>query len=123
MAKKAARDKAAVVFPEYDLGERLKYLRTSRGLSQAQLAKEAKVSQPTIAQIESGKKDPSVETLRKIARVLDVEVASLFAADDIFVFDLRRMRRKYNHVDKLSPHLYMAIGKVVQYAKDIGFIG
>ena len=122
MAKKKAKDKSAIEFPEYDLGERLKYLRTNRGLSQAQLAREAKVSQPTIAQIESGKKDPSVQTLRQIARVLDVEVASIFAADDIFVFDLRRMRRKYNHVDRLSPHLYMALGKVIQYAKDIGYL-
>jgi len=121
MAKKKPKEKSDLVFPEYDLGERLKYLRTTRGLSQAQLAREAKVSQPTIAQIETGKKDPSVQTLRQIANVLDVEVAAIFAANDIFVFDLRRMRRKYNNVDKLSPHLYMALGKVLQYAKDIGF--
>lgn len=111
-----------VVFPEYNLGERIKFLRTSRELSQAELAKDAKVSQPTIAQIESGKKDPSVQTLVSIARVLDVEVAALFAANDIFVFDLKRLRRKYNHRDKLTPHLYMALGKVVQYARDIEFI-
>ena len=110
------------VFPEYNLGERIKYLRTSRSLSQAQLAKEAKLSQPTIAQIEAGKKDPSVQTLKQIARVLDVEIAALFAAEDIFVFDLKRLRRKYNHRDKLTPHLYMALGKLVQYAKDIKFI-
>lgn len=122
MAKKKAKKKETVVFPDYDLGERLKYLRTSRGFSQAQLARESKVSQPTIAQIESGKKDPSVQTLRQIAQALDVELAAIFAAKDIFVFDLRRLRRKYNNVDKLSPHLYMALGKVVQYAKDIGYL-
>ena len=110
------------VFPKYDLGQRIRFLRESRGFSQAHLARDAKLSQPTIAQIESGKKDPSVETLRKIAKVLDVEIASLFAADEIFVFDLRRLRRKYNHRDKLTPHLYQALGKVIQYAKDIGFI-
>lgn len=110
------------VFPEYNLGERIKYLRTSRSLSQAHLAKEAKLSQPTIAQIEAGKKDPSVQTLKQIAKVLDVEIAALFAAEDIFVFDLKRLRRKYNHRDKLTPHLYMALGKIIQYAKDIKFI-
>lgn len=109
-------------FPEYSLAERIKYLRTSRGLSQAQLAKAAKVSQPTIAQIETGKKDPSVSTLRKIAQSLDVELAALFAADGIHVFDLKRLRRKYNHRDRLTPHLYMALGQVIQYARDIGFI-
>ena len=79
--------------PDSVLGERLKYLRTLRGLSQAHLAQGAKLSQSTIAQIESGRKDPSVQTLRKIARVLDAELASLFAANDVFVFDLRRLRR------------------------------
>jgi len=107
---------------EYNLGERVKYLRSLRNLSQAQLAKDAKLSQATIAQIESGRKDPSVQALRQIARALDTEVAGLFTGDDIFVFDLRRLRRKYNHPDKLTPHLYMALGRVVQYAKDIGFL-
>lgn len=107
---------------EYSLGERLRYLRSLRHLSQAQLAKEANLSQATIAQIESGRKDPSVKTLRQIALVLDTEIAALFTGDDIFVFDLRRLRRKYNHRDKLTPHLYMGLGKVIQYARDIKFL-
>jgi transcriptional regulator with XRE-family HTH domain len=121
--KKTKRVQKNIQFPEYSLAERIKYLRTSRNLSQSSLAKGAGISQPTIAQIEAGKKDPSVKTLSQIAKVLDVEVASLFAADEIFVFDLRRLRRKYDHRDKLTPHLYQALGKVIQYARDIGFIG
>jgi len=108
--------------PEHVLGERLKYFRTLRGLSQVQLAKDTKLSQSTIAQIESGRKDPSVLTLQKIARVLDTELATLFAENDTFVFDLRRLRRKYNHRDKLTPHLYMALGQVIQYARDIKYL-
>jgi transcriptional regulator with XRE-family HTH domain len=109
-------------FPEFNLGERLKFLRTSRGLSQGALAKGAKISQPSVAQIEAGKKDPSVKTLTALAKVLDVDLAALFAADEVFVFDLKRLRRKYNHRDKLTPHLYQALGKMIQYARDIGFI-
>jgi len=107
---------------EYALGDRLKYLRSLRNLSQTQLAKDAKLSQGTIAQIESGRKDPSIQALRQIARALDTEIAALFTGDDIFVFDLRRLRRKYNHPDKLTPHLYMALGRVIQFARDIGFL-
>ena len=114
--------RASTSVSDYKIGERLKYYRTQRGLSQAQLARDARLSQPTIAQIESGRKDPSVQTLRMIARVLDTELASLFAMNDVFVFDLRRLRRKYNHRDKLTPHLYMALGQVVQYARDIKFL-
>ena len=107
---------------EHPLGDRLKYLRSLRNLSQAQLAKDAKLSQGTIAQIESGRKDPSIQAIRQISRALDIEIAALFTGDDIFVFDLRRLRRKYNHPDKLTPHLYMALGRVIQYARDIGFL-
>lgn len=107
---------------EYHLGERIRYLRTMRNLSQSELAREAKLSQPTIAQIEVGKKDPSVQTLKQLAKVLDVEIASLFISEDVFVFDLKRLRRKYSHRDKLTPHLYMSLGKVIQFAKDIKFI-
>jgi transcriptional regulator with XRE-family HTH domain len=108
--------------PDYDLGERLRYLREQRGFTQKQLALNAKVSQATIAHIEISSKDPSVETLRKLAEALDIHVATLFSTNDVYVFDLKRLRRKYNNSDKLTPHLYMALGRVVQYAKDIGFL-
>lgn len=114
--------KKTVKTPEYSLSERLKYLRESRKLTQGGLAKIAGLSQATIAHIEKGSKDPSVETLNKIASALDIHIATLFATDDVFVFDMKRLRRKYDDVDKLTPHLYMAVGKVVQYARDIGMI-
>lgn len=107
---------------EYSLAERMKYLRESRSLTQKDLAELAGISQATIAHIEKETKDPSVETLEKIAKALDIHIATLFSTNDIFVFDLIRLRRKYNNVDKLTPHLYMALGKVIQYARDIGML-
>ena len=120
MAKKLIKSKKTEI-PEYDLGERLRYLRELRNLTQKQLAQSADISQATIAHIEKSTKDPSVETLRKLAAALDI-VGIFFSTNDVYVFDLKRMRRKYNSADKLTPHLYMAIGRIVQYAKDIGFI-
>ena len=73
---------------EYDLGERLRYLRELRNLTQKQLALLADVSQATIAHIEKSTKDPSVETLRKLAEALDIHVATLFSTNDVYVFDL-----------------------------------
>lgn len=118
MAKKNTNLK----MPEYNLGERLRYLRETRNFTQKQLAEVALVSQATIAHIEKSTKDPSVETLRKIAVALDLHIATFFSTEDVFVFDLKRLRRKYNSADKLTPHLYMAIGRIIQYAKDIKFI-
>lgn len=107
---------------DFSLSERLKYLRETRNLTQKDLAELAGISQPTIAHIEKGTKDPSVTTLSKIANALDIHISTLFTTNEIFVFDIKRLRRKYNHVDKLTPHLYMGLGKVIQYAKDIGMI-
>lgn len=122
MANQRTKAKSVPAANEYDLGARIRFLRESRNLTQKALANLAQISQATIAHVEKGTKDPSVGTLKKLAEALDTHIATLFAADDIFVFDMRRLRRKYTEVDKLTPHLYMAIGRVVQYAKDIGFL-
>lgn len=124
MAKKlpATPKKTKTDTPEYNLGERLRYLRELRNLTQKQLAALADISQATIAHIEKSTKDPSVETLRKLAEAMDVHVATLFSTNDVYVFDLKRLRRKYTKADNLTPHLYMAVGRVIQYAKDIGYL-
>jgi transcriptional regulator with XRE-family HTH domain len=117
------KTKSAQSISQYTLPERVQYIRQElRHITQAELAKESGVSQSTIAQIEKGKKDPSISTLKKIAAALDVHLAVLFATDDVHVFDMARLKSKYNHVDKLNPTLYTALGKLVQYAKDIGFL-
>jgi transcriptional regulator with XRE-family HTH domain len=54
-------------------------LRTARRLSVRKLAEEAGVSTETIYSIEHGKRQPSVRTLGKIARALDVEVKDFFS--------------------------------------------
>lgn len=116
------KQRKRVSIPEHSIGERIKFIRINRHLSQKDLAKIAKVSQATVAQIETGRKDPSLNTLRKIATALDTHAATLLADNNVHVFDLKRLRRKYSHVDSLTPALYMALGKVVQYAIDIKFI-
>ncbi len=106
----------------FELPQRITYLRERRNLTQADLAKAAGVSQSTIAHIENGKKDPSLSTLKKIAEALGVHMAVLFASDTVHVFDMERLKKKYTHVDKLNPTLYFALGKVVAYAREIGFL-
>ena len=116
------RASKALVTPEYSLPDRLKFIREPRQITQSSLASLSGLTQATIANIERGKKDPSIATLQKLAMALDINIATLFASEDVFVFDLKRLRRKYTDANKLTPHLYMALGRVVQYAKDIGFI-
>ena len=54
------------------IARNVKIMRLMICIPQAVLAKKSKVSQSTIAQIENGKKTPSVSTLIKIAKALNV---------------------------------------------------
>jgi transcriptional regulator with XRE-family HTH domain len=53
------------------LGARLRELRRARALTQEGLAQKAGVSPSTIVDIERGKHEPQIRTLRKLARALD----------------------------------------------------
>ena len=56
----------------------LKRLREQKGLSQLELAKRADVAQAYISEMEAGaKKNPGIETLRKLAKALGVPVTEL----------------------------------------------
>lgn len=59
------------------VGEKLKNVRTAKGLTQEQLAKYAGISPGLIAQLESGKVNPSIKTLEKLCRILGVSLCYL----------------------------------------------
>ena len=57
---------------------KIKRIREKMGLSQEKLARLADVSNNTIINIEAGKQDnPTIETLKKIAKALEVGVDDL----------------------------------------------
>ena len=56
----------------------LKALRTARGLTQQQLAEALGVSRQTVISIESGKYDPSLPLVFKLARYLDTTIEAVF---------------------------------------------
>ena len=59
------------------IGKKIKELRKSKNISQEKLADELGVSQAMIAQYESGKRNPKIETLNRIAKALTVDISSL----------------------------------------------
>lgn len=60
------------------LGNRIKQLRKSLKLTQAELADKAGLSTNFIALLEKGKRSASVDTLFRISKVLKVELKELF---------------------------------------------
>ena len=65
--------------PEDSLPLNLRRIRKARGMSQRKLADMAGISQPAIAKLEHGKSVPNVDTLRKIAHALQVDILKLIA--------------------------------------------
>jgi len=63
---------------DVDIGERLKTLRETRGLSQRQLAQAAGVTGSMISMIEQNRTSPSVATLKKILGGLAVSLGAFF---------------------------------------------
>jgi transcriptional regulator with XRE-family HTH domain len=62
-----------------DLGYRLRELRLARGLTQAELAEKCDLHRTFIGSVERGERNLSVLNLRRIAGVLRVPLAELFA--------------------------------------------
>ncbi|MFP4467204.1 MAG: helix-turn-helix domain-containing protein [Candidatus Goldiibacteriota bacterium] len=60
------------------VGAKIKMLRQTTGITQEQLSESVELSQNFISQLENGKKSPSIESLVKIANVLDVPVSVFF---------------------------------------------
>ncbi len=61
-----------------NIADKVRKARKKKGLSQDKLAREAGVAYNTVVKIESGEnKNPTIETLRSIARALDVSVDDL----------------------------------------------
>ncbi|SFM74660.1 transcriptional regulator, XRE family with cupin sensor [Shimia aestuarii] len=68
---------------EFDVGGRLKTLRTQFGLSQRQLAETAGVPHGQISMIETNRSSPSVASLRKILGGLGITMSEFFEPETI----------------------------------------
>ncbi|MBQ6727836.1 MAG: helix-turn-helix transcriptional regulator [Clostridia bacterium] len=62
-------------------GEKLKALRTEKGLGQVQLAKELQVSKSVISLWETGGSEPTLSNLAKIAAYFNVSIDYLAGID------------------------------------------
>ena len=60
----------------------LKLFRDRKGISQAELARQVKVSRQAVNAVETNKQDPSLPLALKIAQVLDLPLQQIFFAED-----------------------------------------
>lgn len=63
------------------IGKRIRQYRTEAKLSQKELGKRLGISQQQIAQYETGKRIPKLETIDKIAKALNIDPYSIYSFD------------------------------------------
>lgn len=86
------------------LGNRIRALRKIKGVSQLELAYGMDMSMNTISGIELGKISPKIDTLRKIAIKLDVDLTELFEFSQTQSKD-KHVRKKIEEISrKLQPY-------------------
>lgn len=84
---------------ESSVGARIRLVRLERGLSLRALSKSSHVSVGLLSEVERGLSDPSLQTLRSVAKALDTPLFDLFQpAQDATVAVVRRDQRV-----RLSP--------------------
>ncbi|MGB6245199.1 MULTISPECIES: XRE family transcriptional regulator [Gordonia] len=59
------------------IGDRLRELRTARGISMSELARRADIGKATLSEIESGRRNPNIETLYALCAPLDVPLTAM----------------------------------------------
>jgi transcriptional regulator with XRE-family HTH domain len=64
------------------VGDRIRFLRQDRGLSQEQLALRAGLNTTFLGQVERGIKKPTIETIEKISNALDITFQDLFSFEN-----------------------------------------
>lgn len=61
-----------------EVGIRIKELRTRKGFSQEKLALEAEIDRTYLAGIENGRRNPTLKSLEKILRTLEISFEDFF---------------------------------------------
>ena len=64
-----------------DVGSRIRYFRHLRKLSQEQLALQAGINPAFLGHLERGLKSPTITTLEKLVKALDITFEELFAEE------------------------------------------
>ncbi|WP_437831461.1 helix-turn-helix domain-containing protein [Niallia taxi] len=80
------------------LGERIKYIRNKRKLSQKEMAKELGVSNVQLSRYETGERKPDPEMLSSIADFLDISTDYLLGRTD----DLNKLPKAYDSLSEIN---------------------
>lgn len=101
------------------LGEKIKFTRNQRKMSQADLANEAGVHQKNISKYENDGVVPSATTLKAIASSLNVTTDYLLGEDNDSAIRDTALLKSFKEVDKMPEEFKSSLVDVIQaYVRD-----
>ncbi len=89
-------------------GKRIQELRKSRKITQEKLAEMVGIGTPNISYFETGKFSPSIETLEKLAKALNVDIYELYMFKHLKTYEeiKAELTDVINSNEKVSRMLY-----------------
>lgn len=95
-----------------NLGARLRELRAERALTLSELARRAGVGKGSLSEIESGRRNPTVETLYAICQPLEVPLTALLGenpgTDSVSLKGLRTVLLSVRHLPESTVEVFRA---------------
>jgi len=73
---------------EKTVGNRIRELRNQKGISQEELAFKASLNASHLSKIERGEKSPTLGSLEKIVKALEISFPDLFNNSEIYKYDI-----------------------------------
>lgn len=101
-----------------DIGDKIKLFRTNKNLSQKEVALSIGIDQAQYSRIESGKVEPTISSLEKIAEALAVKISDFFSEEnpiDINSYD-KSIVDKLRLIDELEENEKKSIFSIIDIA-------
>lgn len=101
-----------------NIGEKIKQHRTAKGLSQKEVALNVGIDQAQYSRIESGKVEPTLSSLEKIAEALSVKISDFLDEEnalDINSYD-KTVIDKIRLIDELEDNEKKSIFNIIDIA-------
>lgn|SRR5574344_1730892 len=102
-----------------ELGLRIRGLRNERKMSQEELAFKAGISPAHLGQIERATKNPTVDTVARIAYALSVPIAELFTSDTVTVPPQNATVEKINaHLGRMTEEEQRDVLRIIRILRN-----
>lgn len=92
-----------------DLGNKLKHLRVLKNLTQKKMAEKIGCTPAYICQLENGKTDPSISTLKKIVDALNITIVDFFRTNYEEKVVVRRGERESFRIQKSKTKIEILV--------------